>query len=75
MIITPRNQPTRKDMAIRKDQILGLTGHVFNHTHKFLAKYTNIDPVTAYCLAKDAADAFGNALLRDCPENGVEVKP
>lgn len=61
--------------VVRRELIIAEAERVAKRTASFLISTSNIDRATAYCVAKDAADAFGNALLRDLPENGVEVKP
>lgn len=64
----------KERMRIRRDLIIKMAEAVASKTFQQLIGKTNIDRTTALCCAKDAADAFGNALLRDLPENDVTVE-
>jgi hypothetical protein len=60
--------------TITKERIVKMAESLASLTYRELISKTNIDRTTALTCAKDAADAFGNALLRDLPTNGVEVQ-
>jgi hypothetical protein len=59
-------------MKIAKEQIVKMADSLARRTFYELLR-SNIDAPTALSCAKDAADAFGNALLRDLPEHSVEI--
>lgn len=61
-------------VTISRELIVKMAEDLASKTFQQIISKTNIDRTTALVCAKDAADAFGNALLRDLPVNGVEVK-
>jgi hypothetical protein len=61
-------------MTITKEKIIRMSQHVSNYAYRELLLVECLGSDIAASVAQDAGDAFGNALLRDLPENGVEVK-
>jgi hypothetical protein len=62
-------------MKIKYERIVTITERCCKLAFKQIISSSDVDRVTAMTLAKDAADALGNSLLRDLPEWGVEIEP